>query len=38
MDQLLGALLRSKPPLNLTVLLGFVALAPPDGVGLEGLL
>jgi hypothetical protein len=37
MDQLLGPLLRRKPPLNLAVLLALVALAPFDGVGLEGL-
>jgi hypothetical protein len=37
MDQLFGALLRGEPALDLAVLLGFVALAPFDGVGLEGL-
>jgi hypothetical protein len=36
MDELLGPLLRGKPPLDLAVLLALVALAPPDGIGLEG--
>jgi hypothetical protein len=35
MDDLLGPLLRGKPPLDLAVLLALVALAPPDGIGLE---
>ena len=36
-DQFLGALLRSQPSLNLAVLLALVALAPANGIRLEGL-